>query len=91
MLWRDTTGNPAIWLMNGAVIPRRRQVSATCPTDWIVTETGDFNGDGKSDLLWRNTTTGDAAIWFMNGVALSSAASLGVIGTDWVIQGVNAN
>ena len=23
----------------------------------------DFNGDGKSDILWRNTSTGDNAIW----------------------------
>jgi hypothetical protein len=48
-------------------------------------------GDGKSDLLWRNSTTGEAAIWFMNGGALATGAGLGSIGTDWVIQGVNAN
>ena len=29
-------------------------------------ETGDFNGDGKSDILWRNTN-GEMAIWLMNG------------------------
>ena len=28
--------------------------------------TGDFNGDGHSDILWQNTS-GQAAIWEMNG------------------------
>src|SRR5207249_781877 len=27
----------------------------------------DFNGDGKSDILWRNSTTGANVIWLMNG------------------------
>ena len=30
--------------------------------------THDFNGDGKSDIVWRDTT-GDTAIWLMNGAA----------------------
>ena len=28
-----------------------------------VAGVGDFNGDGKSDILWRNTSTGVNAIW----------------------------
>ena len=30
---------------------------------WRNTATGDFNGDGKDDLLWRNQSTGQNAIW----------------------------
>ena len=29
----------------------------------------DVNGDGRTDLLWRNTRTGDAVIWTLDGVA----------------------
>ncbi|MFH0998258.1 MAG: hypothetical protein V1844_22560 [Pseudomonadota bacterium] len=29
--------------------------------------TEDFNGDGKPDILWRNTSTGENCIWYMNG------------------------
>jgi hypothetical protein len=32
---------------------------------WQVHGTGDFNGDGSSDILWRNSSTGNIEIWFM--------------------------
>src|SRR5262249_4517691 len=38
--------------------------------------TGDFDGDGKSDLAWRDTS-GIAAVWMMNGATLSQSAGLG--------------
>jgi hypothetical protein len=32
----------------------------------VSTATHDFNGDGKSDIAWRDTS-GDAVVWLMNG------------------------
>ncbi len=37
---------------------------------WKAIGTGDFNGDGFSDILWQNTSTGQASIWEMNGNTL---------------------
>ena len=54
ILWRDTSGNVAIWLMNGGTIAsgvKRRQ----CAYQLDDPGSGDFNGDGKSDILWRDT------------------------------------
>lgn len=46
----------------------------------------DFNLDGKTDLLWRNTATGDDSAWLMNGVALSgSPLFVPSVGTAWEI------
>jgi hypothetical protein len=33
---------------------------------WHIDGIGDFNGDGKSDILWRNDD-GRVSIWMMNG------------------------
>ena len=50
-----------------------------------LTSTHDFNGDGKSDIAWRNTN-GDVAIWLMNGSqVLPSSAVFGNIPTAWSI------
>ncbi|HVU15360.1 MAG TPA: FG-GAP-like repeat-containing protein, partial [Candidatus Didemnitutus sp.] len=47
----------------------------------------DFNGDGKSDLVWTNTTTGDRSVWFMNGTAIDSFGYLANIDPVWHIVG----
>ena len=59
------------------------------PAPWSVIGTGDFNGDGMSDLLWRDTG-GNTAVWFMNGTSILSTASVGTISTDWTVQSVSA-
>ena len=48
----------------------------------------DFNGDGKSDLLWRDTS-GELVIWQMNGLAVAGSDSLGVLPTSWIVQDVD--
>src|ERR1700691_552000 len=48
----------------------------------------DFNGDCKSDLLWRNTSTEQVFFWLMNGTTFTSSGSLGTVSQDWNIAGV---
>jgi hypothetical protein len=47
----------------------------------------DFDGDCKSDILWRNSSTQQVYEWMMNGAALMSGGSPGGPTSDWVIQG----
>jgi hypothetical protein len=51
--------------------------------------TGDYNGDGMSDLLWRDNL-GNTVIWFINGVTVATTGSLGNIPTVWTVQATNA-
>jgi len=60
----------------------------TIPIFWSIVGTGDFNGDGYSDILWRNSNAGDVAIWFMAGSHLASSAGLGAIPANWSTVGI---
>src|SRR5207249_1339045 len=50
------------------------------------TATHDFDGDGKSDIVWRQDT-GTAALWLMNGATLAQGAGVGNVPTAWTIAG----
>ena len=50
------------------------------------TGTHDFNGDGYSDILWRDVG-GDATIWLMHGGTIQGSDSLGNVATNWSIVG----
>lgn len=49
---------------------------------------GDFNGDGKVDVVVENTSTGARGIWFMNGSSLSSGATFTTVSPDWKVAAV---
>ena len=59
------------------------------PLTWSIVQTGDYNGDTKSDILWVDTL-GNVAAWFMNGATVSSVATYGNVGTAWSVQSLNA-
>src|SRR2546423_1885380 len=44
--------------------------------EWDIAAVADFNGDGKPDLVWQNTSSGQRSIWFMNGSAWSGSYAL---------------
>jgi hypothetical protein len=74
----------AIWEMNGGQV--LASVGGQIVTnDWSIAGTGDFNGDGKTDILWRNTN-GSLAIWEMNGgQILASIGGLAVSPFQWTL------
>src|SRR5258708_6468908 len=44
----------------------------------------DFNGDGRSDIVWRQSG-GTAAAWLMNGAQVFQSGSLGAVPVGWQI------
>jgi hypothetical protein len=88
VLWRDTSGNVGIWLMNGTKIVSS-SVLGNVPTTWSVVGTGDFNGDSFGDILWRDTS-GNLGIWFMNGTSIVQTAVVGNVPTAWTVAGADS-
>jgi chitodextrinase len=74
ILWRNlSTGENYIYLMNGWTIASQGSVNFVDPASgWQVQEIGDFDGDGRADIFWRNTATGETYAYFMNGWAIAS-------------------
>jgi hypothetical protein len=75
LLWRDTSGNVSMWLMNGTSIPASTFVANIWP-GWSIVASGDFDGDGKADILSRDTA-GNVAVWLMDGTTVTSNTAMG--------------
>ncbi len=58
------------------VVPEAFKVAAA--------STHDFDGDGKSDILWRDSA-GHAQMWLMDGGVLNANFSLGLVPTNWSV------
>ncbi len=79
-----------MWLFDNTGQVSSSVLVANVPTAWSVAETGDFDGNGKGDILWHDTS-GNTAIWFMNGATIASSALVATVPTSWSIEGKNAD
>ena len=88
----DGGGAVYIWAMNGASIAGDGTgYVASAGADWVVKGVGDFNGDGRSDIVFQNANENGAVyIWSMEGTTISANGSgmPGVAGADWAVKGV---
>jgi hypothetical protein len=102
LLWRNSNGTVSEWLMRGSTVADGSAVTlngsaVNVAANWQVVEIGDFNGDGSSDILWRDGGTGATAEWLMTGNVVTAQISLTSNGTavnpdpSWSVQAKPTN
>jgi exo-beta-1,3-glucanase (GH17 family) len=60
--------------------------------DWDITQVGDVGGDGKADVIWRNSTSGQVTMWVVNGTLLAGSNVVATsVPLKWIIQNGEPN
>jgi CSLREA domain-containing protein len=94
LLWRNlVTGQNVAWLFNGEVPTDLVLLPTVADLQWSIQATGDIDGDGNEDIVWRHSGTGQVTAWFVNAShlenPLSSALFLPTVADpNWVINGL---
>jgi hypothetical protein len=60
ILWHNADGAVGIWEMNASGVHADTE-PGTSAAPWQIMDAGDFNGDGRADLLWWNAAPGNSA------------------------------
>jgi hypothetical protein len=75
LFWRNSISNQtAFSLVSGKKLPTTA-LASNLDADWS-TQLGDFNGDGKTDVLVHSATQGKVEIWFMDGDRITQSLPL---------------
>jgi FG-GAP-like repeat/FG-GAP repeat len=79
----------AVYLQDGTkmpVSPDGGGIGIASDQNWRIGGTADFDGDGRTDLLWRNYGSGANAVWLLDGVKYREGhLILGVDDVNWEI------
>lgn len=86
LLWCNTSGLAAAFLMDGTNINAASAIGAANGVSWQVKAVGDLNGDGQSDLVWQHTS-GLVVAWLMKGASIDVAAVIGDAGSAFRVVG----
>jgi len=81
ILWQHENGTVTNWLgqANGGMSGNFANLNVGSPTGWQIAGTGDFNGDGRDDILWQHEN-GTVTNWLgqANGGMTGNFANLNV-------------
>ena len=58
------------------------------PTTWSVVGTGEFNANGRGDILWQDTS-GNLTVMLMNGTSITGQRSIGKVPTGYTVVGAD--
>ena len=87
VLFSKSTGENYIYFLNQTTRINEGYVK-TADLGWHVAAVADYNGDGKADLMWQNSTTRQGYLWYLNGLAATDGGYVTPTpDVNWVIVG----
>ncbi len=75
LLVNGLTGQVNGWLMNGATKLSGGMIGCAAGREFLGT--GDFDGSGTDDILWRDSK-GNVTIWALSGLSASASSTSGI-------------
>ena len=93
ILWRQSpAGTIGIWIMaNENTIANYLYPGSMTDPSWSVKGTGDFDGDGTTDILWKQSIGGSAtgltSVWRMRGGSMAGPPTSPIGTTSFSMEG----
>ena len=78
-------GFAGYWIMNGASIVSASSALAA-PANHEVAAKGDFNGDGRLDVLWYRASDRNLALWQGNATGGFDTVGVGGLSSGWTVS-----
>jgi hypothetical protein len=70
--------------VNGATAINSGLIGTAVGANWVAKGAGDFNGDGKSDILFQEAGSGAAYVWNLDGTTVGANGYVGwTPGAQW--------
>jgi hypothetical protein len=92
VVWmQPSTGQVAIWLVSSpsTVITATYPARLGASTHLVLAGAGDIDGNGRAELLWRDSVTGELLVWDLSAAGvIASTRSYGVVPTEWELRGI---
>lgn len=65
-----------------------QSLDAVASDDWKLAGTGDLDGDGTDDLIWRNTRDGRTSVYYVEEGKLRDSALITTVDVSWELAKV---
>jgi hypothetical protein len=83
ILRNQVDGRNWAYLMEDGQIKTSELVSTVGSLDWQIANMGDYDGDGKADILWRNESAARNIVHLMDGLSVKDKGVLRPTDNTW--------